>query len=103
MATYPNESAFIESRSSLQERIKAIDMLILALLDTMTRAALSDDTLEYRLNDGQTVIQRTYRSVEDISASIDALERIKNTYKRQLTGGVTRLINRNYFNRYRRR
>lgn len=82
--------AYIESRSGLQERIIAIDNIILANEDLMLKQVLtqSGGTAMYELDDGQIRIKVNYRSMEDLIKTMNGLEAIKQRYIRRLNGSA---------------
>lgn len=91
MVEYTSEIAYIESKTDARAKITAIDAIIDQLLLTAAKAALSEDVTEYWLDDGQTKIKTTRRSVESITKSIAGLRALKNEYMNQLNGRVVTL------------
>ena len=89
---------YIESCSSLQAKITAIDSIITALILTSTTASETDNINEYWLNDGQTQIKTIYRGVNQIQSSIQAFERLRQMYINRLTGRVSVLMDSKTFN-----
>lgn len=82
---------YLESKTSLQERIAAIDVLIdrmiLTIGEAITGSAAS--VSEYSLDDGQIKIKTAYRSVPDIQEGIRGLETMRNLYINRMTGRQT--------------
>ncbi|HMI01620.1 MAG TPA: hypothetical protein VK541_04015 [Pedobacter sp.] len=81
-------STFLESKTVLQERILALDILIdkaiLLLADNIDGAA--GNISSYELDDGQVRIKTGYRSMADIESGIKSLERMKQLYINRLYG-----------------
>lgn len=79
MVTYNNASEYINSSSDIPCRIERIEKVIGALINKMTDMAVNADLKEYQLDDGQTKIRAVYNSIEEVSRSIQSLERLKIT------------------------
>lgn len=92
MVTFDSASIYIESCSTLRDKITAIDNIIATLELKALDVAANSDLTEYTLNDGQTQIKCTYRSAESITASINAFEAIKQRYVNRLNGRMVRLV-----------
>jgi len=79
-------SQYIECKSSLLEKIQAINAVIsameLKLLDVTESTALD----EYQLDDGQMKVRTKYRNVADVMAGISALEQLKQRYVNRYNG-----------------
>lgn len=78
---------YIENATSLQEKLVRIDAIILAL-ETLAidYAAGKAGISSYSLNDGQTTISTSYRSVSDIHVSLLGYEQIRQTILNKLNG-----------------
>ena len=91
--TYNTISAFIGSKTSAQDRIDAIELLIgtmmLRLADAADGQAANVD--EYEMNDGQMRVRTRYRSVADVERGIQSLIKLKNYYINLHNGHVTML------------
>lgn len=98
MITYDSSGVYIESGSSLSEKITRIDQVISALTVLLIDNAASANYKEYQLDDGQTKIRTVYSSPSDIQSSILAMERLKQNYINQLNGRVFRLRDARNFN-----
>lgn len=93
MATYYDSAdIYIESASSLRDKIQRIDQVIDGLISNALKAASNDNIEEYSLNDGQTIIRTTYRGAEAVQKSINAFESIKQMYVNRLNGRSFRLV-----------
>lgn len=101
MIIFDSADIFIESASSLQDKIAKIDLVIDALLTNALKAAANQNISEYSLNDGQTQIKTAYKGTESVMKSIEAFEKLKTYYTIKLNGGrMTRLVDgRNFVNR----
>lgn len=79
-------SQYIECRTTLHDKILAIDSLIAAmelkLLDTVGSANYS----EYQMDDGQMKVRTMYRSPKDVTAGILELEKLKQRYVNRYNG-----------------
>ena len=89
---YENPRQYIQSGSTIADRICRIDAIILQLLDAAAAAADGEDTEEYSLDDGQTKIRASSRSVFDIEKSIRAMEALKQIYVNRYNGFVHKLV-----------
>ena len=90
---FESPRVYIQSAATIRDKICRIDALILATLDAMAAAASEEDTEEYRLNDGQTIIQVKRRSAEQMAKSLEALEKMKQYYVSDYNGHSVRLVN----------
>ena len=97
MVTYDSADKYIQTATTLQEKIAKIDNIITALEDTALKAAANDNITEYSLNDGQTIIRTVYKGADAVLRSIEAFERIKQTYVNRLNGRVVRLVDSKNF------
>lgn len=77
---------YIQSKSDLEGKITAIDTLINNMLAKMLEVVSNEGTATYSLDDGQSKISTTYRSVEEVEKGIFALEKLKNLYVRRYSG-----------------
>lgn len=82
-------SGYIATAKSLSDKIIAIDTLIDSMLVKMTESIDTSDTISYRLDTGQMVINQEFRSVSDLEKSIEKLETLKQIYVNRLNGRVT--------------
>lgn len=83
---YLSISQYIECKSTLLEKITAINNLIsameLKLVDTVGQTNYS----EYQMDDGQMKVRAAYRSPTDVMAGITALEQLKQRYVNRYNG-----------------
>lgn len=98
MTTFQKASEFIDSCSSLNEKIAAIDAIISQLLIAAANGAESGHLNEYWLNDGQVQIRCKYTSMSQIERSILSFERLRNLYVNRKAGRVFRLVDAANFN-----
>ena len=99
MIEYDSADIYIDSATSLTDKITRIDTVISALLTTATKAAANDNISEYWLDDGQTKIKTVYKGADAVFKSIEAFERLKTYYRNKLNGRVVRLVDRKNFTR----
>lgn len=90
---YLSEFEYVTSVATLADRLTRVRALITALFDAQLKVALTGNISEYWLDDGQTKIKTVNRSALEISNAIAALEKMEQTYMRQLNKtGYTRLV-----------
>jgi hypothetical protein len=94
---YDSAAIYIQSRSTLRDKIIAIDKIIEALELQALTAAGNIDVSEYSLDDGQTRIKTMYRSGKDIADSILVFMRIREMYVNRLNGRKFRLLDSRNF------
>lgn len=92
MVVYDSAQIYIDSCTSLKEKITRIDQVIDALMSTALKAAANDNIDEYWLDDGQTKIKTIYRGAGAVMESIKSFEAIKQMYVNRLNGHVVRLV-----------
>ncbi len=97
MIVYDNCGLYIESRSSIREKIAAIDAVISLLFQQMLTAATSENINEYQLNDGQTIIKQVFNGTKQITAAIQALRIMRQDYINQINGRVFRGVDSKNF------
>ena len=90
---YPSFRAYFEDADDLQDKVTRLGLIIDAQLTLAATSGLEDDVSEYRLNDGQTTISVTRRSVDEILNSVRKLQLVRNAYINQLNGRGMRLVN----------
>lgn len=103
MAVYFDTTGrYIESCTTLQQKITAIDNIILILIGQLSTPASSgsDNISEYQLNDGQTIIREVYRGTKGITDALNALEIQKQMYVNRLNGRVHRAVDTKNFRRH---
>jgi hypothetical protein len=83
---------YLRTKSDIRAKIMAIDAIIIAMQEAMLEAGKGSNITQYSLNDGQTVISATNRSVKDIVDAITGLEALRAMYVKQIKGGITRLV-----------
>jgi hypothetical protein len=83
------EKLYIQSASSLKEKIDRYDQIITALEDQMlNNAAGNSDLLEYQLDDGHVKIKEAYRDPSAIAKAIDNYTFLRNRCYNELNGRV---------------
>ena len=93
MITY-TVSEYIQSKSSIARRITAIETLIDQMYAEMGDAIGNAGVAEYQLDDGQMKIRTNYRSVDQITKGIHALETQLQMYLNRYNGRATILRGR---------
>ncbi len=91
-------SEYIESCKTIKDKIAAINAIQDALLTSALKAVESGHITQYSLNDGQTIIQETYRSSTEITNAWNGFETIKQLYINRGRGRMTRLVHNTNFN-----
>lgn len=85
MAT--TETLYIESAASCLEKIDRYNEIITALEMRMVDAAAGNaDIDEYKLNDGQVIIETKYRNPESIARAILMFKKLRNACYNELNG-----------------
>lgn len=98
-AIYLKDTDYILSCTTTQARITAIDAIVAALLVQMlTLASQGQPVTEYTLSDGQTHIKANYQTVQQIEASISALDFMRNRLANNSRGRTTRAVDIKNFN-----
>lgn len=95
---YESPRMYIQSSTTIKDKICRIDSLITALEDAAIAAASGEDIAEYSLDDGQTKIRAVNRSALEIKQSIMAFEQMRQMYIQRYNGHTTRLVD-DYSNR----
>ena len=90
---YPSFRAYFEDAADLEDKITRLGAIIDAQITLAATSGLEDDVKEYRLNDGQTIINVSRRSVDEILNSVRKLQLVRNAYINQLNGRGMRLVN----------
>lgn len=83
---------YIESATSIKDKISRINAIITALETTALKAAANGNITEYSLDDGQTKIRTAYRNPMEVANSISAFEVIKQRYINKLQPRIVRLV-----------
>ena len=94
---YESAAIYVESATSLKDKITKLDAIISALLDIALTATENDNIDEYWLDSGQTKIKTKYRGASAIFASIQNFEKLKTYYQNKLNGHSMRLIDSRNF------
>lgn len=94
MSYYESPKLYLETATSLKDRIVKLNSIITAMYDTIEKAALDANIDEYWLDDGQTKIKNIYRNPEDILKAVITLERLLQMYINRFNGRGTTLRDR---------
>lgn len=97
MVQFSSADIYVESCKSLNSKIQAIDAIITALLSQALKAASKGPVSQYTLNDGQTIINCSYRSAGDVAKSIKEFQTIKQMFINQRDGNMMRLVDSKNF------
>lgn len=97
MVVYESAAKYLESCATLQQKIAAVDAVILALYTALANSATTANLQEYSLNDGQVIIKSILSNPKQIESIIYAMERMRIMYSNRLTGRVTRLVDTKNF------
>lgn len=89
--TFENPVLYIESATTLEDRVNRLDSIIDALIAESLRAAGNQRISEYFLDDGQTKVRTIYRNTTEISNAIRDFEQVKHMYLNRLNGRVFNL------------
>lgn len=101
MVYFESCAIYVQSRTTLLDKIAAIDAIIEALEAQALVQAGSDSVQEYSLNDGQTIIKKIFKGSVGIASAIDDFERIKQRYINRLNGRMHRAVDgKNFIRRF---
>lgn len=99
---YSSIRCYFQSKKTLADKIAAcqqiIDNMNLLILEFSVNG--NAGTGDYELDNGQTKVKGTYRSVEDLTRSINAVETMMWRYINQKEGRMTRLSDQANFKRF---
>ena len=104
MVEYVSCGIYLESSTSLKDRITKTLQVINALENQRLSAALDgskSNIKEYSLDDGQTKIKTVYRDLVEINNAIIALEKELERMYNKLNGRMVRLTDGKNFKGYR--
>ncbi len=87
-------SEYIQSKTSLDSKIAAIDALIDQMITSAADAIDNSGTASYSFDDGQMKVSTQYRSVDEVMKGIASLEKIKQIYVNRRNGSITVLRGR---------
>jgi hypothetical protein len=85
---------YIQSKSSLDSKIVAIEALIDSMILNSIDAIGNSGTASYSMDDGQMKVSTEYRSVDQIVAGVKALEQMLQMYINRRNGNITVLRGR---------
>lgn len=90
---------YLESKTTLQARIDAIDALIDKMILRITEVVdgMNVSVEEYQMDDGQMKIRTRYRNVKDVEDGVASLEKMKQMYVNRLNGRVFNLRDQRSF------
>lgn len=78
---FESDTAYIQSATTIEEKIAKIDEIIDALYEQMLKLAQTNTPInEYMLNDGQTIVKGIYRTSTSIVNTINILTMQRNRY-----------------------
>ena len=97
MVYFDSAQIYVESCTTIQGKITAINAIQDALLTSALAAASQGAISHYTLNDGQTIISTTYRSASAVKEAYNDFEAIKQMYINRLNGRVVRLVDSKNF------
>ncbi|MBC7486095.1 MAG: hypothetical protein H7282_05035 [Cytophagaceae bacterium] len=93
MIVFDSAKLYIESATTIRDRIDKIQLIIDALFTSALESAANAGIQQYSLNDGQTVISEGYKDPASVMNAIRIYEQMKKHYIRQLNGdGMVRLV-----------
>lgn len=97
MPIYDSAAIYLQTATSLTDKIAKIDAIIDALFVAATTASSTDNITEYSLDDGQTKIRTVYRGSAGVFTAIRGFETMRNYYTNQLNGRMVRLVDSKNF------
>ena len=87
IVTY-TETLYIQTATTLKEKLAKIESIIDALYTQMAENTANEMFEEYRIDDGQVKIETIYRSFSDVMAAINIFEKWAARIRNQLNGNV---------------
>lgn len=100
---FDSADLYIESATSLKDKVAKIDIVITALLATAAKSAANAHITSYSIDNGQTKINAEYAGTAAVFESIKGFETLREYYKQKINGRVFRMMDGKNFNRNRRR
>lgn len=97
MIEFSNSGLYIESQTSIEAKIVAIDAIITSLLSAAASSAGTSHLSEYSLNDGQVLIKSSLRGSTAIMQAIKDFEALKIFYMNKINPRVVRLVDEKNF------
>lgn len=85
---------YIQSKTTLLAKIKAIETLIDSMILNTAEAIDNSGVASYSMDSGQMKVTTEYRSVEDVQKGIKALEQTLQMYVNRYNGRITVLRGR---------
>lgn len=98
---YSSVRAYLQSKTTLEAKIATCQQIINNMNMLILEFSINGNagTGDYDLDNGQTKVKGTYRSVEDLSRSIQAVETTMWRWINQKEGRMTRLSDQANFRR----
>jgi hypothetical protein len=100
MVIYDSAKIYVDSASTLRDKITKLGNIISALEDSILNNAANSGFTEYSLDNGQTKITQGYRSPEEVARAITTFEMIRTRYINKLNGRHVRLVDSKNFTRW---
>lgn len=94
---FEKETDYLKDAETAKEQINRCEQIINALELAALDAATNEGVDSYSLDDGQVKINKSYRSVGEISSAIMAFERHKQNLINQQIGRVSTLMHSGNF------
>lgn len=91
---YSCPAQYLETASSIEEKIVKLDVIINGLYDAAIRATESGEFEEYIIDTGQSRIKTIYRDMTHLEQSIIAFERIRQRLINKINGSSVILKNK---------
>ena len=105
---YTSILQYLETGTSIKDKIDRLDVIILSMMDAVGRSVLSGEFSEYRYDDGHSKIDVIYRDIKALTKTIEDLRHLqmlfRNDFERNVNGRVVRLVdgkNMTYYGNYR--
>lgn len=92
MPYYENSAIYLDSATTLRDKISKMNQIISGLENLSITAAATGNFSEYSVDNGQSKIRTVYRSLSEIANAITAYEKIRQRYINKLNGSNVRLI-----------
>lgn len=83
---YMTIQEFFESKSKLVSKVATYDLIIEGMEKAILEATLSGHLTDYELDDGQMKCRARYRSITDMTNSMNGLIKLRQMYINQHNG-----------------
>jgi hypothetical protein len=83
---YTTIPQYIESRTTLVEKIAAYDVIISGMQSALLEATVSGHLSEYEMDDGQMKVRARYRNIDEMQRAMTGLEKLRQNFVNKVNG-----------------